>query len=75
MTQFHKYTVDVTQNEIKWYVDDVLKTTQTNHSPGTEWWFSAGIWAGDCDGWGGCPTNETFPKYLDIDYVKVKRYE
>lgn len=71
VTQWHIYSVEVTKDSIKWYVDGSLKTTQVNRSPNTRWNFSAGIWAGNCTGkWGGCPSG-TFPKYMDIDYVKL----
>lgn len=76
VTRFRRYVVEVTNTSIKWYVENDLGileliTTQTNNSSNQEWIFSAGIWAGNCDGgYGGCPSG-SFPKYMDIDYIRL----
>jgi beta-glucanase (GH16 family) len=74
ITQYHTYTVDVKQDKIYWYVDETLENTYDNLSPNANWFFSTAIWAGNCtNSWGGCPSG-TFPKYLDIDYVRIWKY-
>lgn len=73
VTQFHTYTVELlTNNTIKWFVDGVQRgATQTNYSPNDNWFFGVGVWAGNCTtSYGGCPSG-TFPKYLDMDYVRI----
>lgn len=78
---FHVFAVEWEQDEMRWYVDDVLYATQTS-----ETWFSAGQarpapfdkpfhlvlnlavggnWPGDPD------ETTTFPQELVVDYVRV----
>jgi len=72
ITQFHEYAVEMKNGLLKWYVDDQLIATQTQHFATRKMGFAAGTWAGSCASrWPGCPTGTTMPVYLDIDYVRV----
>ena len=73
ITKFHTYAVEMGNGQLKWYVDDILVATQTQHfSATTQMGFTAGAWAGVCpSSWTGCPDSTVLPVYLDIDYVRV----
>ena len=72
VTQFHTYTIDVINGELKWYIDGNLIATQKQNFNTRKFTFSAGVWAGACDGsYGGCPSNTVLPQYMDIDYIKM----
>jgi hypothetical protein len=70
-TQWHTYTVDVWNNQVKFYIDGILKSTQTQNFTSQKLTVSMGTWTGKCSGYGGCPTNTSFPQSLDIAYVKI----
>lgn len=74
ITQWHIYAVEVdaTKKQLRWYIDNVLITTQTiNFSLSRTWLFSAGTWACNCADYCGCPTNAVLPQSLDLAYVKL----
>lgn len=76
-TEFHVYSVEWEDGEIRWYVDDVLFSTKTKEDLAPyPWPFDKEFFiilnlaiGGD---WPGAPDESTnFPKYMFVDYVRV----
>ena len=76
-SEFHVYSVEWEENEIRWYVDDVLYSTKTPEDLAPyPWPFDKEFFiilnlaiGGD---WPGPPDGTTvFPKYMFVDYVRV----
>jgi beta-glucanase (GH16 family) len=78
---FHRYAVEWTTNQIKWFVDGAqyFTTTPANLPGGTTWVFTQPQFillnlavGGD---WPGYPdATTTFPQRMTVDYVRVYRY-
>lgn len=75
---FHRYAVEWTAVEIKWFVDDSLyyRTSTSSIPPNTSWVFNhpfflllnvavGGSWPNDPD------ATTTFPQQMVVDYVRV----
>lgn len=64
-TQFHIYTLDISNTELKWFIDRKLITTQKNNSVGRRWHPTMGVLT-------YCSSiNVSLPVYMEVDYVKV----
>lgn len=75
---FHKYVVEWSSNEIRWYVDGNLYQTVTpsNLPPGAQWVFDHPFFIilnfAVGGGWPGSPDGTTvFPQTMIVDYVRV----
>ncbi len=75
---YHKYVVEWSTNEIRWYVDGNLyqTVTPTNLPPGTQWVFDHPFFIilnfAVGGGWPGNPDSTTvFPQTMVVDYVRV----
>lgn len=71
--KFHVFTLEWTENFIKWYVDDVqfnvIDTTPLNAFR-ADYFFIMNLAVGG--NWPGAPdANTAFPQYLVVDYVRV----
>jgi len=80
--EFHVYSVEWEENEIRWYIDDELYSTKTpkDLEPfpwpfDQEFFIILNLAIGGS--WPGAPDETTeFPKYMFVDYVRVyKRIE
>jgi beta-glucanase (GH16 family) len=81
-TEFHKFAVEWSPTEMKWYVDDILVQTWTGQTPDEAMYLLANLAVGgDANGigpsnpnaWPGYPDPQAaFPtKSMDIDYIRV----
>lgn len=68
-TDFHTFSVVWDEDEIRWYVDDVLRHTSREEVPQVPMFLLVNLAVG---GWAGEPAESTsFPAIFEIDYVKV----
>lgn len=79
---FHVYSVEWDEDEIRWYIDDVLFSTKTKKDLAPYPWpfdkeFFIILNLAIGGNWPGAPDDNTvFPKYMFVDYVRVyKRAE
>jgi beta-glucanase (GH16 family) len=75
---FHVYAVEWEENEIRWYVDNILYQTRTPKDlpEGTSWVYNQAFFmilnVAVGGGWPGRPdSSSTFPQSMKIDYVRV----
>ncbi|MBN2190729.1 MAG: family 16 glycosylhydrolase [Candidatus Aureabacteria bacterium] len=67
---FHVFAVEWEPEEIRWYVDDVLRYTATKNIPKEPFYIILNTAVGG--EWPGNPNSKTrFPQYHYIDYVRV----
>ena len=77
---FHLYTIEWEENEIRWYLDGVQYAVQTPQTTGRFWPFIrpfhlllnvavGGNWPGSPDG------STVFPQTMEVDYVRVYQSE
>jgi hypothetical protein len=77
ITNWHVYAVEVdtAKNQVRWYIDGTLITTQPIvFRAGQTWIFGCGTWACKCTSpanYCGCPSNTVLPLSMDFDYVRV----
>ncbi|HEY8402504.1 MAG TPA: glycoside hydrolase family 16 protein [Cytophagaceae bacterium] len=79
--EYHVFSVEWEENEIRWYIDDQLYSTKTPKDTDPHRWpfdqkfhFLLNLAIGGT--WPGPPDEETvFPKYFFIDYVRVFQKE
>lgn len=67
--EFHRFTVEWEENEIRWYVDGILRHRSRDHVPQLPMFLLVNLAVG---GWAEEPDeNTTFPADFEIDYVKA----
>ncbi len=74
---FHTYAIEWEENEIRWYVDDVLYSTRVPSDLSPDFWpfdqdFHIILNVAVGGAWPGPPDNTTvFPQVMEVDYVRV----
>ena len=68
--EFHTFAIEWEADEIRWYIDDELRSTQTEHIPEQPMFMLVNLAIG---GWAGEPDESVFPVVFEVDFVKVWR--
>lgn len=67
---FHTFAIEWEKDEIRWYIDDKLRASQTEHIPQQPMFMLVNLAIG---GWAGEPENSMFPVDFEVDFIKVWR--
>jgi beta-glucanase (GH16 family)/PKD repeat protein len=75
---FHVYAIEWEQNEIRWYIDNILYSTKTPADLAPEAWpfdgaepFHILLNLAVGGTWGGTVDESALPQSMDVDYVRV----
>ncbi|MBC7880088.1 MAG: glycoside hydrolase family 16 protein [Anaerolineae bacterium] len=73
---YHTYVVEWVPGQLRYYIDGILKLTQSQKfdAPPMQMKLAIGTGTGDCGGWVGCPVSSFDSDEMSIDYVNIYQY-